>query len=119
MEAQGSAAGTGTSEQKRWFARYPVDFRVRLLAGSGDARAAYLGRAHDLSEGGMGLYMPAELALESKAEIEFTLPSSRQPIRLMAKVCTREGFKYGLEFLTLSSAQREMILAACGQKVAS
>lgn len=72
------------------------------------------GRGSDLSEGGMAIYAAADdIAEGMHVNVEFTLPYSRRVLRVEAIVRNKQGYRYGLEFLTLSSSQREEIGRLC------
>ena len=80
-----------------------VDISVRVFHG---APAATLGRGHDVSCNGMAVYTPVELALGSEIQVSFQLPYSRVRFGLKATVRNRNGFRYGIEFKELNSAER-------------
>ena len=65
------------------------------------------GRGTSLSEGGMAMFAGAELKPGDQVAVEFTPPYSAPPIRVEAKVCNREGYNYGVEFLTDNSTQKQ------------
>lgn len=67
------------------------------------------GRSQDICEGGIAVYVPIEATIGSTLELEFTVPSSRAPLRLHAVVRNRSGYRYGLEFVVISKAQRDEI----------
>jgi hypothetical protein len=53
----------------------------------------------EMSEGGMCLFMGAELGLGEEIEVEFTPPYSGEPIRVRGEVRNRTGYRYGVEFV--------------------
>ncbi len=114
MVSSNTSAESGTaSRDQRRSPRYHVDVRLRLiLQKDGKAQIAH-GRGNDISDTGMAVFVPQELLLEERVEVEFTLPYSRQPLRVRAVIRNRNGFRYGVEFLTLSTLQREEILKLC------
>lgn len=69
-------------------------------------------RSHELSEGGMSVVSPLELPMSEVVEVEFTLTGVRLPLRIKALVRNRNGSRYGLEFLSLTDAQKADIKAA-------
>jgi len=93
--------------------RYKLDVRVRLIVRKDEGNQVVHGRGTDISETGMAIFVPHELPLEARAEVEFTLPYSRQPQRVVINVRNRSGYRYGVEFLTLSLNQREDITRLC------
>ncbi len=86
--------------------RVTIDVSVRVFA---DSFVPTLGRTQDLSSAGMSFYTPLDLALGSEVRLAFTLPMSRFHFGLKAIVRNREGFRYGVEFVALASAERAEI----------
>lgn len=69
-------------------------------------------RSRDIGEGGMCLLMAMELVVDDEIWVDFTLDGVR--VYAQARVRYRSGFQYGVQFMTLSSKQREAIRAICG-----
>jgi hypothetical protein len=81
-----------------------------VLNGS---RSQAHGRGSDVSEGGMSLYVPVEMVVGSVVELDLVLPYSQQPLKLRGTIRNRNNFRYGIEFLTPSPADQEVVLRAC------
>ena len=81
---------------RRW-PRVPVDMPVRVMTSKGFSTTVVEGRGTELSEGGMVLYAGILLNPGDLLEIEFETPT---PSRLTAIVRSRNGFCFGLEFIT-------------------
>ena len=99
--------------EQRGSSRHKVDIRLKVIARSGGKNLAIFARASDLSEGGLALFIPADLVVGDTVELEFKLPQSRLPLRIKAAVRRRDNFRYGIEFITLSGAQRDDIKRLC------
>ena len=111
-----SATGSEMSSSgrdKRRNARYQVDVRVRVFVTKNGQKQVIHGRGNDISETGMALFAAQELLLEDRIQVEFTLPYSRQPLLVGAFIRNRVGYRYGIEFFTLSGPQREEITKLC------
>ncbi len=93
--------------------RYHVDVRLRLIVSKDGKNTVVHGRGNDISENGMAMFVAHELSIEQILEVEFTLPYSRQPLRVRIAVRNRNGYRYGIEFLTLSVPQKEEIARLC------
>ena len=93
--------------------RYKLDVRVRLIIRNDKGNQVIHGRGTDISETGMAIFVPHQLSVEDRAEMEFTLPYSRQPQRVIVHVRNRSGYRYGVEFMTLSMPQRDEIIKTC------
>ncbi len=107
------AKEAGVGRELRRAPRYNVDVRLRLIVFKGGRNLAIHGRGNDISETGMALFVAHELQVGDRLEVEFTLPYSHQPLRAGIAVRNRNGYRYGVEFLTLSGPQREEILRLC------
>ena len=81
---------------RRW-PRLPVDMPVRVVTSKGFSTTVVLGRGTELSEGGMVLYAGILLNPGDLLEIEFDTPVHS---RMTAIVRSRNGFCFGLEFIT-------------------
>ena len=93
--------------------RHNVDFRVLVLFSKDGSTETNNGHGSDLSEGGISVYASTELQEGMHVQLELTLPYSRRVLRIEAVVRNREGYRYGLQFLTLSSSQRQEIARFC------
>ena len=86
-----------SSENTRRWPRLPVDMPVRVVTSKGFSTTVVEGRGTELSEGGMVLYAGILLNPGDLLEVEFDTPT---PSRLPAIVRSRNGFCFGLEFIT-------------------
>ncbi len=93
--------------------RYNVDVRLKLVVAKDGKSVMVHGRGNDISENGMAMFVAHELAVEQRLEVEFTLPYSRQPLRIGIVVRNRNGYRYGVEFRTLSEPQKQEIARLC------
>lgn len=106
----------GTTEEdlnKRRWNRYKVDLRVRLIYLKDGARQSAFARGNDVSEGGIAVFSPVEMNAGDSIDVEFSPPRSRAPLLIKGIVRNRQGYRYGVEFVTLSPSQRQDILRLC------
>jgi hypothetical protein len=94
----------------RAFPRYLMDQRLLLNAG-----VVLHGRTKDISEGGLGATVAGEVPGNSPVELEFSLPGSSTPLKLMAEIRYHQGFQYGFRFLHILETQRARIRDAAQQ----
>jgi hypothetical protein len=94
----------------RRFRRYRLDVPVRLVVQAEDKVRIIDGRGYELNEGGLAVHAGVELSLNEPVEVEFTPPYSGQPIRARAIVRNRNGYRYGLEFLTENPEDCERVM---------
>jgi len=87
---------SGSDKTRRWD-RLPVDLPVRVITSKGFSATVVEGRGTELSQGGMTLYAGILLNPGDLLEVEFENPTlSRMP----AIVRSKNGFCFGLEFIT-------------------
>jgi hypothetical protein len=66
------------------------------------------GRSVDVGEGGIGAVLAAELFPGELVGVEFRLPNAGS-VLAKARVCYQERLRCGLQFLSISAEQREML----------
>ena len=88
----------GYETPRRW-PRYNIDVPVRLFTQL-PKKVAVQSRGKQLGCGGMAVVAAIDLAIGEQVAVEFTPPSSGQPIRVRAFVRNRKDQEYGIEFIT-------------------
>lgn len=89
---------TATRRWKRYCVDMPVQVRVTT---QGPTRIiASEGQGTDISGGGLAVSVEMELPVGSQIAVEFTPPYSDEPIVFRCFVRNRDGYRYGLEFIT-------------------
>ena|ERR1700674_2190912 len=102
------------SEVRRW-TRHKIDVRLRVSFVLPDGKTSdALGRANNLSHGGMEAYIPCSIVVGATVHAELTFPDCSKEVKVKAVVRVCEGFRYGLEFAEVSGEVREMIAKTCG-----
>ncbi len=100
------------SLRSRYVARHKIDLRVRVTP---DGQATIHCRSNDLNKEGIGVLLPSDLPIGTRASVEFSLPNRMEPLRLRALLRHREGFRSGFEFVHLSSEERHLIRTFCDE----
>lgn len=93
---------------RRW-PRYKVDVPVRVITQGATKVSIVAGRGSELNIGGMAVFAGTELSIGAQVQIEFTPPYSGQPIRVRCFVRNRNGYRYGVEFITESDQDYEQV----------
>jgi c-di-GMP-binding flagellar brake protein YcgR len=99
-------------DKERVHPRYLFETAVSMTTPE-PARQVLKGKSIDISEGGISVRVPAELASGIIVQLEFTVPPERELIRVRAIVRNSIISRYGMEFLTLTPEQRGQILRYC------
>jgi len=90
--------------------RQDLDLRVKLeRRGAVDA----LGRARDISCGGLGALLTTALTVGEHAQLTMKLPGVEMELKLKVVVAHRRGFHYGLRFVAMSDEERQMVERIC------
>jgi len=95
--------------RRRRTPRFRCEFPVALSVFSGDQHLRLQAHCRDLSEGGIGILVPADLTIGEVASLNFQLPGALQPWDVRAVLRHRRGYHYGLEFLSLSDRQGKIL----------
>lgn len=107
------ASGPDSRDARR-VERHLADISVAISVTRNGITGRLSGRTVDLSDGGMGCLVAAELKVGQQVTLDFKLPLCRDPFKVRAVVRNRAASRYGLEFLSLTSVQREAIQRFCG-----
>lgn len=103
----------GSVEQLRRWPRHRIDVRLKVsVQGAGSIGSAF-GRGNNLSHGGMGAYIPSAIPVGSMVLLEVSFPYSPLEVKVKAMVRNCEGFRYGLEFVDVSTEARRIIEKNC------
>jgi hypothetical protein len=89
--------------------RYPVDVRIKLSYSKDGFLQRADARALDIGPNGIAVNSPLHLPVDAAVELDITLPGSRVPLRVKAMIRNRKGFRYGVEFLSITDSQRKDI----------
>ena len=107
-----------TMQPKQPNRRYPrnrVDIRVKLFINHLGTSQSIIVRTYELGPGGLSVYAPHEIPVKSEIVLDFTIPGDKESIRVGAVVRNRSGFRYGMEFQAMASAQRDRLRVFCAQ----
>jgi len=102
----------GSIDLRRW-PRHKVDVRLKVSFGEGKSGQSAFGRANNLSQGGLGAYIPCAIPVGATVVLEVSFPYSPTEVKVKALVRSCEGFRYGLEFLNVPDHVRAVIVKNC------
>ncbi len=89
-----------------------MEFRATVRLTRKGEEFRYSGTAHDISEGGTGLFVAGELHPGEEIKLELMLPYS-SPIEVAGVIRNRDRFEYGVQFTNVSPADRDAIVRNC------
>ncbi len=94
-----------SAADRKW-KRVQVDVRVKLWLDAEGAGSAVVVRSYEMGPGGMSVYAPEQIELGAPVVVGFALSASAKALRFAAVVRNKRGFRYGLEFVGVSDAER-------------
>ena len=108
-----AAAPAGKFTFTRRFPRYAIDVRLQVkMFQDGEFRSCW-GRSTEMGQDGIGATLTGTLENGEIVTLEIPLPLTPYPIKVRAIVRYCQGLRYGFEFLTLNTAQRDTIRRVC------
>ncbi len=107
-----SPAAPKQYDELRRFPRVKSDIRVRVFYPPRNPTIDCFGRGYDLSQTGMAIYVPLELALGQQVLVVLEVPQCRVRLGLTATVRNAKGYRYGVEFVTLTNTERKELKRA-------
>ena len=114
QEANVVRQSSAAIEELRHYPRYRLDIRLKLITGIAPHARAIFGRGSDISEGGMRLFVPADLGIGETVTLELTLPYTEQKLLVRGVLRNRMGFSYGVEYSnSMTLLERQTIARAC------
>jgi len=103
-----SSSASASVAPRRW-KRYPVSLSLRVKVPPSAGGVYMLAHGRDASQGGMAVYVPAEIEINDIVVLEL-FSDSEQPLFINGVVKNREGFKYGIEFINPTPEQQGRLL---------
>jgi c-di-GMP-binding flagellar brake protein YcgR len=101
-----------TEKSKRRFERFEVEARVKVSVLRKGEKSTFTGIAHDISVGGMAVFLGGDLAIGETVTVTFALVFSTQLV-VQGVVRSRERYEYGIEFLNVTTGQQDEIIRNC------
>ena len=103
----------GKPQFTRRFPRFVIDVRLQVkMFQAGEFRNCW-GRSTEMGQDGIGATLTGSLEPGEIVTLEIPLPLTPYPIKVRAIVRYCQGLRYGFEFLTLNTAQRDTIRRVC------
>ena len=103
---------TAAHPQRR-YQRHKVDIRVRVTLPKPADPAVTYGRGSELGQGGMAIFINAELKIGDMLEVELPVLASARPLKAKAEIRNRDGYRYGMQFMGLSPDEVRQLLQLC------
>ena len=89
--------------------RYSINTHLKILRSVNGEQKFIPGYARNISTGGMAAFVPAQLTIGEKLEIQFAFPGSPESFTVAGVVRTVERWQHGIEFIKLDNAIERII----------
>lgn len=99
-------------DERRW-ERQSVVIPVNVTLFLDGQRDVLRAEASDISRGGMRLFLARELPLGTSLGLEFLIPYNTTEFLVRGVIRNRAGYSYGIEFLSTTPCQQQMIERTC------
>src|SRR4051794_17393441 len=97
---------------RRRYPRYEIETELSATI-LGVARREMRGRSLNINEGGIAGVFATGWDVGASVSLQFSDPVATTPVRVKGVVRNRTGYRYGFEFVELTSQQQETISRTC------
>jgi PilZ domain-containing protein len=97
----------------RAFPRFALNVKVRVQYSSGIEQVELTGNTVDIGLGGMCASLTSPLLSKERVWLQFIVPGSSAPLRILSKLRHLENGRYGFQFLSTTPEEREIIRSSC------
>jgi c-di-GMP-binding flagellar brake protein YcgR len=94
-----------------------IDTRVVVHKWEGKRGSDLVGRSCEMSEGGIGVFVPDRLEVGSNVMVSLSLFRDAKGLRIPAVVKNQRGSRCGLEFVDLQESERDEIANYLGSLI--
>lgn len=99
--------------ERRRFPRYLTNLPITLNL----PERVVEGYCNQISEGGLRAFLREPVRMDSVVVLQFVVPGHATELRVKAVVRYHHGFEHGLEFLSISEAERLAVRQFCSELV--
>ena len=97
----------------RRFQRFELETEVSATHLLGEHGEIVRGRALNINEGGIGAVFASGWDVGTLVNLQFSVPVESMPFRVRGVVRNRTDYRYGFEFVNVTTEQRETISRTC------
>jgi hypothetical protein len=98
---------------RRRYQRYEIDTQLDVTVLGVEQRRTMRGQALNISEAGIAGIFVTVWDVATPVHLEFSVPITRNPIRVEGLLRSHSGHCYGFEFVDLNPDQREILSKTC------
>ena len=109
MQVQNARTASGKTRDNRRSPRAKISMHVKVWRRVKGGKALVPGFSRNICQDGIAIFMPAEIPLHEKLELQFTLPGSSREITVQAIVRRVHNLQYGMEFTSLDANSKRLL----------
>ena len=91
--------------------RAKISMHVKVWRRVKGGKTLVPGYSKNICQDGIAVFMPAEIPIHEKLELQFTLPGSSREITVQAVVRRVQNLQYGMEFTSLDGISKQLLAA--------
>jgi len=107
------AAAQYRHRTERAFPRFALTVKLRVQYSSGLEQIEHTGTTVDIGLGGLGATLSQPLISKERVWLQFIVPASPTPLRILSKLRHLDNGHYGFQFLNTTAEEREAIRSSC------
>jgi hypothetical protein len=92
--------------------RAKINMHVKVWRRIKGEKKLVPGYSRNISQDGIAVFIPADLGVDEKVELQFRLPGLSTEVTVHAVVRGVNKFQYGMEFTSLDGAMKRLLAAA-------
>lgn len=104
-----AGAASGLARDARRSPRAKISMHVKVWRRVKGGKKLVPGFSRNICEDGIAVFMPAEIPIHEKVELQFTLPGSSREITVQAIVRRVHNLQYGMEFTSLDANSKRLL----------
>ncbi|HKT49097.1 MAG TPA: PilZ domain-containing protein [Candidatus Angelobacter sp.] len=108
-QVQTASAASGRARDARRSPRAKISMHVKVWRRVKRGKALVPGFSRNICQDGIAVFIPAEIPLHEKLELQFTLPGSSREITVQAIVRRAHNLQYGMEFTSLDATSKRLL----------
>ena len=95
--------------------RYGINTHLKILRSVNGQQKIIPGYARNISTGGLAAFVPTQLTIGERLEVQFAFPGFPENLTVAGVVRTIERWQHGIEFIKLDNATERIIAERCSR----
>lgn len=108
-QVQTASTSSGGARNTRRSPRAKISMHVKVWRRIKRGKTLVPGFSRNICQDGIAIFMPAQIPIHEKLELQFTLPGSSREITVQAIVRRVHNLQYGMEFTSLDANSKRLL----------